>query len=82
MARLTITLSDERHQALKEATARRGKTIRQIIEESLDRYGIQTRHSAAELIALARSRSATQEEKTMALAVAETRTSRKGRHHR
>ena len=36
MARLTITLSQERHRALKEAAARRSKTIRSLVEESLD----------------------------------------------
>ena len=40
MARLTITLSDERHRALREAAVQRGKTIGQLIEESLDHYGI------------------------------------------
>lgn len=49
MARLTITLPDDRHQALKEAAARRGKTIRQLIDESLAHYGIKTEASAAAL---------------------------------
>ena len=38
MPRLTISLSEERHRALKEAAVRRGKTIGQLIEESLDDY--------------------------------------------
>jgi predicted transcriptional regulator len=42
MARLTITLSPERHRALKEAAARRSKTIHRLVEESLDAYGIKT----------------------------------------
>jgi hypothetical protein len=37
MSRLTITLSDARHKALKEASAQRGKTIGPLLEESLDR---------------------------------------------
>ena len=36
MSRLTITLSDARDRALKEASAQRNKTIGQFIEESLD----------------------------------------------
>ena len=36
MPRLTITLSDERHTALREAAAQRRKTIGQLIEESLE----------------------------------------------
>ncbi len=47
MARITITLSDEKHRAIKEAAARQGKTIGEIIDESLDFYGIKTAKSAA-----------------------------------
>jgi hypothetical protein len=43
MARLTITLSDERRRALREAAVKRGKTISQLIEESLELYGIARR---------------------------------------
>ena len=35
MARLTITLDDALHQALKEAAARQGRSIGKIIEEGL-----------------------------------------------
>ena len=51
MARLTITLSDERHRALREAAVKRGKTIGQLIEESLDFYGIKTLRSAEQIVA-------------------------------
>jgi predicted HicB family RNase H-like nuclease len=44
MTRLTITLSDERHRALKAAALERGKSIASLIEESLDFYGIKTHH--------------------------------------
>jgi hypothetical protein len=40
MPRLTITLPPEKHRALKEASVRQGKTIRSLVEESLDAYGI------------------------------------------
>ena len=43
MSRLTITLSDERYLALKEAAARQRKSIREIIESSLDLYGIKSK---------------------------------------
>jgi len=56
MARLTITLSDERHRALREAAVQRGKTIGQLIEESLHFYGIKSARSADELVAKARAR--------------------------
>ena len=51
MARLTITLSDTRYRALKETAARRGKTIGATIEECLDRAGIKSVASAADLVA-------------------------------
>ena len=40
MSRLTISISEARYRALKEASARRNKTIGQLIEESLELYGI------------------------------------------
>lgn len=49
MARRTISLPDERHRALREVAALRGETIGEIIEASLDYYGIKSRRSAAEL---------------------------------
>ena len=81
MPRLTITLSEERHQALKEAAARRGKTIGQLIEESLDYSGIKTPARAAELVEKARRRANLQEAEALDLAVTETRDARTaGRH--
>lgn len=56
MSRLTITLSQERYRALKETSAQRNKTIGQLIEESLDFYGIKSRDSARELVRRARDR--------------------------
>lgn len=82
MARLTITLSDERHAALKEAAARRQRTIGLLIEESLEAYGIKTRRSAERLVAAARRRSALTEAAAMRLSLRETRTVRGGRRKR
>lgn len=72
MARMTITLSDERHRALKEAAARRGTTITAIIEQSLELAGIRTRESAADIVARVRAQSQLSEKEVMDLALKET----------
>ena len=79
MARLTITLSPERHRALKEAAVRRSKTIRSLVEESLDAYGIKTAGQAAALVARARRQSSMNEAEAARLAVQETRAHRRRR---
>jgi hypothetical protein len=79
MARLTITLSDARYRALKETAARRGRTIGATIEECLDRAGIKTVASAAELVARSRQRSGLSEAAALPLAVKETRAARRRR---
>lgn len=76
MPRLTITLSEERHQALKEAAARRNESIGALIEESLESYGVKTRESAAALVARSRQGADLDEEMAQALAVEETRRQR------
>jgi len=43
VSRLTITLDDELHRALKETAARQGRSINAIIEESLRFRGLGTR---------------------------------------
>ena len=55
MSRLTITLSEARYRALKEASAQRDKTIGQLIDESLDFYGIKSREDALALVRRARA---------------------------
>ena len=77
MARLTITLSDETHQALKEAAVRRGETIGQIIEKSLQFYGVKTRESAAALVARPRQASGMDEAEAMDIALSETHAARR-----
>lgn len=77
MARLTINLSDERPRALWETAARRNTSIRRIIKESLDSYGVKTTESAAALIAAAAERSGLSDDDAMALAVEETRAERR-----
>jgi hypothetical protein len=68
MSRLTITLSEARYRALKEACAQRDKTIGQLIDESLDFYGIKSGNDARDLVRRARARSKLTESKAMALA--------------
>ena len=77
MARLTITLSDERHRALREAAAKRGKTIGQLIDESLEFYGIKSTRSAEQLVAKARARASLREADALRIAIAETRAARR-----
>ena len=77
MPRLTITLSEERHRALKESAVRRKKSIATLIEESLEMYGIKTIATAAELVARARRQSAMGDCAALALALEETRSVRK-----
>lgn len=76
MSRLTITLDDDLHRALKEAAARQGRTIGEIIEESLQLRGIKPMGSARQLVARARSQARHNEEEATRLAVEETRAHR------
>jgi len=73
MSRLTITLGDDLHRAIKEAAARQGRTIGEIIEESLQLRGIKPMESARQLVARARSQARHNEEEATRLAVEETR---------
>ena len=57
MVRLTISLADRTHRALKEAAARQNRSMASIIEESLTLRGIQPLDSAREIVAKARARS-------------------------
>ena len=68
MSRLTITLSEPRYRALKEAAAQRDKTIGQLIDESLDFYGIKSREQALDLVRRARAHSTLSEPQALALA--------------
>lgn len=77
MARLTISLPDELHRALKETAARRRRTIGELVAESLVEYGVKSRESAEEMVQRARRRSALAEPEALALAVAETRAARR-----
>jgi len=73
MPRLTISLTDRTHRALKEAAARQGRSMGSLIEESLELRGILPTDSAQEIVARARSSAGLNDEEAMAIAVRETR---------
>jgi hypothetical protein len=76
MARITISLSDDRHRSLKEAAARQGKTIGRLVEESLELYGVRSVESAAKLVARARRNADLSEEEALEIASVEGRAAR------
>lgn len=77
MARLTISLSDERQRALKEAAASRGRSMGQIIEESLELYGVKTRDEAFDLLEKAGRNAGLNENEAMTVALETQRAVRK-----
>ena len=77
MSRLTITLSESRYRALKEASAQRDKTIGQLIDESLDFYGIKSREDARDLVRRARAHSKLTEHQAVAVAQEQVRAVRR-----
>ena len=77
MSRLTISLDDKIHRALKETAARQNRSIGSIIEESLKLRGIRTYDIARDLVAKARANSTISQDEAMKLAVEETRRSRR-----
>ena len=77
MSRLTITLDDDLHRALKETAARQRRSIASIIEESLRLRGIQDQASARALVAQARACAQLDPERARELAVEETLAARK-----
>ena len=76
MSRLTIALSEPRYRALKETAAQRGKTMGQLIDESLDFYGIKSNEQALDLVRRARARHGLSDKQALALAQAEVTATR------
>lgn len=76
MARVTISLPDSLHRALKEAAIRRGTTLGEVVRESLVFYGIKTPEEVSELVARARHRGGLSEAAAQTLANRETRAAR------
>jgi hypothetical protein len=77
MARLTITLSDERHRQLKVRAALQGTTIGRLIEDGLEAADAHSREEGLRLLAKARANAAKAEpklsdEELMDLAIEET----------
>lgn len=79
MSRLTITLPDERHAALKAEAAITGKTIGQIIDESLQLAGVKSEDEFEAILRKAGRNSGLSEEEAMALALHEIAEYRAGR---
>ena len=77
MRRLTITLSEARYRALKQAPAQRGKAMSQLNNESLDAYGIKSRDGAQGLVARAREGSKLNQAQAVALAHEQTKVVRR-----
>ncbi len=77
--RLTITLSAQRYLALKQAAAQRNKTIGQLIDESLEFYGIKTDDDARELVRRAREKARSSEDDALATAQQEVAAVRRKR---
>ena len=77
MSRLTITLSEARYQALKEAAAQRDETIGQLIEESLDFSGIKLRQDARDLVRRPRVHSKLTKDQAVAVAPEQVRAVRR-----
>jgi hypothetical protein len=77
MSRLTITLSEARYKALKEAAVQRDKTIGQLIDESLDFYGIKSRADARDLVRRARSHSKLPDDQALAVTQEQVRAVRR-----
>ena len=78
MPRLTISLTDSTHRALKEAAVRQNRSMGSIIEESLELRGIRPYDTAREIVAKARAKSGLSADDAMALAVEEARRLRHG----
>ena len=79
MSRITITLSDKRYRALKEAAAKRQQTIGQLIDESLEFYGIRTEDETRALLSAARESSGLSDSEALEIAIAETRAARRSK---
>lgn len=77
MGRLTISLDDKMHQALKETAARQRRSIASIIEESLIYRGIRARTDARDLVARARRHAGLADDEALTIAVEETRSARR-----
>ena len=70
-------MSEDRCRAFKASAAQRGKTIGQLIDDSLHFYGIKSQHQALALVRQARERSQLTEQQALELARKEARAARR-----
>ena len=70
-------LSEARYRALKEASAQRAKSMRQLIDESLDFYGIKARENARDMVRRARQRGKLSEDQAQAVTQKQVRAVRR-----
>ena len=78
MGRLTISLDDEMHFALKETATRQGRSIGSIIEEGLRLRGIKPMASAKALVEQARQQAQMSESDALKLENKEVHAEREG----
>ena len=76
MSRLTISISDDMHRALKEAAVRQGRSIGSIIEEGLQLRGIKPIEDARSLVKKARAHATLTELEALDISTEETRAQR------
>ena len=76
MGRLTITLDDDLHRALKETADRQEHSIGSIIDESLRLHGVKAHASSRPLVAAARKQAGLDPADAVRLATEETRAAR------
>ncbi|WP_293371163.1 hypothetical protein [Nevskia sp.] len=71
-ARFTVTLPAARYAALKETAAGQGKSMAEIVDQSLELYGVKSKASAMDLLDKARGcAAALDDEAAMQLAIRE-----------
>jgi plasmid stability protein len=76
VAKLTISLPNDLYRVLRERAAQRGKTLEEIVVESLEASSSRPTTTAAVLVAAAREHSGLRAEEASLLAVEETRAQR------
>ena len=79
MGQLTITLDDDLHRALEEASARQGRSISKLIGESLRLSGIKPVEDVTVLVERSRSRAELSEPEALEIAENEVREARQAR---
>jgi hypothetical protein len=80
MVELTIRLSDELHRALERTAATQGRSVEDLVQERLARFGADSpAERVMKIVERARQSSDLTEPEALEIAVAETRAHRRGR---